>query len=139
MRQPLVIDKERDDELSQRAKTASELSDNATIRSNVPIKPKKPKKPQNNDSSKKASAKELLRSLTDKNESIYQLNSKEKNNFTLGLNYYEKAALYIVSKKEGITKRSVIFKYPFNQIIKIAESAGMNSDVVEELAKDKKL
>lgn len=63
----------------------------------------------------------------------FKKSSSIKSSYSLNVNLYQKAALFIVSAQEGMTKKTVIDNYSFNDIIKNAEKAGLDDSIVEEL------
>jgi len=121
MRKSLEVQENHED-VSDRAVAAKELAAEATVIS-VASKEVKPKA---------AKPKIDLQSLLDEDSKFKKVSNK-KSSYSLNVNLYQKAALYFVSKQTGLTKKAVIDQYSFNDIVKVAEKAGLTDLLVKEM------
>ena len=122
---------ENHDDVSSRAVVAKELAGNATVKS-VASNNKAPK-----EAKQKATKPKIdLQSLLDEDSKFKKISNK-KSSYSLNVNLYQKAALYIVSKQTGLTKKAVIDQYSFNDIVKVAEKAGLTDLLVKEMFEKK--
>lgn len=130
MRKPTEVDENHED-VSNRADAARELAGNATVKS-VASKSSTPKKAKPKVDKPKIDLQSLLNE-----DSKFKKLSNKKSSYSLNVNLYQKAALYIVSNQTGLTKKAVIDQHSFNDIIKIAEKAGLTDSVVKEMFESK--
>jgi len=126
MRKSLEVQENHED-ISDRAVVAKELAAEATVIS-VASKETKPKEVK----PKAAKPKIDLQSLLDEDSKFKKVSNK-KSSYSLNVNLYQKAALYFVSKQTGLTKKAVIDQYSFNDIVKVAEKAGLTDLLVKEM------
>lgn len=130
MRKSMEVNENHDD-ISSRAAVAKELAGNATVKS-VASNTKTPK-----EAKQKATKPKIdLQSLLDEDSKFKKISNK-KSSYSLNVNLYQKAALYIVSKQTGLTKKAVIDQYSFNEIVKVAEKAGLTDSLVKEMFEKK--
>ena len=126
MRKSIEVNENHED-VSGRAEVAKELAGNATVKS-VASTPKTAKEVKEKATKPKID----LQSLLDEDSKFRKVSNK-KSSYSLNVNLYQKAALYIVSKQTGLTKKAVIDQYSFNDIVKVAEKAGLTDSLVKEM------
>lgn len=126
MRKSLEVQENHED-VSDRVVAAQKLAAEATVKS-VASNTKAPKEAKQ----KAIKPKIDLQSLLDEDSKFKKVSNK-KSSYSLNVNLYQKAALYIVSKQTGLTKKAVIDQYSFNDIVKVAEKAGLTDLLVKEM------
>lgn len=116
------------EDLKKRAKNAQEVATNASLKSSI----KAPEKVENKNETS------VFDTLLSAEGSKFKKNSKERKVYSLNLNLYQKAALFTVAKSDGCAMKEALNRFSLSQIIKKAETLGLDERLVKELF-DKKL
>lgn len=112
--------------LKLRAKNAQDVAKNASLKS-----------VSDNDKNSADSERTISDSFFVKTPNKFGKDSKERKVYSLNLNLYQKAALFIVAKSESCKMKEALNRFSLSQIMKKAESLGLNENLVEELFNNK--
>lgn len=120
MRKPIDDSINEDKDLNNRANIARSLTKNASV------------KTKESDSENKENIELILGEVSKFNKS-----SEERKIFSFKVNLYQKAALYIYSKKHKISMQESLERSSLNQILESSEKDGLNEEIVKNLHRRK--